>query len=61
MSLFEGFGLPILEAMSFGLPCLLSSSCNHPEAYERGAAISAEPDTPSLVESLKRLFLLSLE
>ena len=58
-SFSEGLPIAALEAMSFGLPCLLSSSCNLPEAYERGAAISAEPDTPSLVASLKRLFLLN--
>ena len=58
-SFSEGLPIAALEAMSFGLPCLLSSSCNLPEAYERGAAISAEPDTPSLIESLKRLFLLN--
>ena len=58
-SFSEGLPIAALEAMSFGLPCLLSSSCNLPEAYERGAAISAEPDTPSLVESFKKLFLLN--
>ena len=45
-----------LEAMSHGLPCLLSSACNLPEAFSAGAARRAEPDSPSLVESLRLFF-----
>ncbi len=57
-SFSEGLPIAALEAMAYGLPCLLSSSCNLPEAYEKGAAISAEPDSQNIAESLKKLFLL---
>jgi len=54
----EGLPMAALEAMSHGLPCLLSSSCNLPEAYQAGAAWPAEPDISQLIIQLKALFAL---
>ena len=48
-----------LEAMSHGLPCLLSSACNLPEAFDANAAYIAEPDVSTLITTLKELFLRS--
>jgi len=45
-----------LEAMSFRLPCLLSSACNLPEAFDCNAALRAEPDASDLIDSLLAIF-----
>jgi glycosyltransferase involved in cell wall biosynthesis len=42
-SLYEGFGLPILEAMACGTPVVASRSSCLPEVAE-GAAIMVDPD-----------------
>ena len=52
----EGLPMAALEAMSHGLPCLLSSACNLPEAFSAGAARKAEPESSSLIESLRLFF-----
>ena len=48
-----------LEAMSQGLPCLLSSACNLPEAFAAGAAVPAEPESSSLIDSLRLFFSMA--
>ena len=47
-----------LEAMACHLPCLLSRSCNLPEAFAVGAAIAAEPKPAALATSLNTLFAM---
>ena len=46
-SLFEGFGLPVLEAMQFGAPTICSNNSSLPEV-SGNAAIQASPDDPEL-------------
>lgn len=46
-SLYEGFGLPILEAMSCGLPCLISNTSSLPEVGGM-AAIQISPHDEAL-------------
>jgi poly(glycerol-phosphate) alpha-glucosyltransferase len=48
-----------LEAMAHGLPCLLSTACNLPDAFTAGAAIPAEPSPESLAAALEQLFAFS--
>ena len=52
----EGLPVAALEAMSFSLPCLLSTACNIPEAFSCNAAIRAEPEISELIPALKTLF-----
>jgi poly(glycerol-phosphate) alpha-glucosyltransferase len=58
-SQFEALPMAALEAMGHGLPCLLSSACNLPEAFEQAAALRAEPNPESLAMTLHQLFDLS--
>ena len=54
----EGLPVAALEAMAYKLPCLLSTACNLPEAFESEAAMLAEPDSSQLITCLKSLFNL---
>lgn len=55
MSVCESFGIPAIEAMTFGTPVVVSDCCAHPEVCADAAALVREDDLAHLVESLARV------
>ena len=54
-SLYEGFGLPLLEALSMGVPAITSNISSLPEVAGSGA-IQVDPyDTSAIYEALREL------
>lgn len=56
-SLYEGFGLPVLEAMASGVPLVCSNSSSLPEVAGDAAAMCDAPD----VDALSHLIAAGLE
>lgn len=54
-SLYEGFGLPVLEAMSLGSPVIASNNSSLPEIAGDAALLCDPHDPQSIVTSLERL------
>ena len=54
-SLFEGFGLSLIEAMHYGIPCACSD-CSSLGELGYGAALLFNPhDTSAIAEAMKRI------
>ena len=55
-SLYEGFGIPILESLSFGKPCICSNGGALPEsAHGGGCLILKDPDAKNIAVSISNL------
>jgi glycosyltransferase involved in cell wall biosynthesis len=54
-SLYEGFGLPPLEAMACGTPCVVSNSSSLPEVTGRAAMMFNPTSVEQLVECVARV------
>jgi glycosyltransferase involved in cell wall biosynthesis len=55
-SLYEGFGLPVLEAMACGTPVIASSAASLPEVGGKAAVLVEARDTRQLAEQMQRVF-----
>lgn len=56
-SLYEGFGFPVLEALSFGLPCVVSDRGSIPEVTNGHAKISGITHASDFSNSIIEAFL----
>jgi len=54
-SLYEGFGIPVLEAMGFGLPVVTSDNSSLPEVADNAAVLVDPTSSKSISEGLQRL------
>jgi glycosyltransferase involved in cell wall biosynthesis len=54
-SLYEGFGLPVLEAMAIGTPVIASNTSSIPEVASDAAVLIAPRDTEAWASELARL------
>lgn len=54
-SLYEGFGLPILEAFQFGVPVLTSTVSAMPEVAGQGGVLVDPQSSASISEGMRRL------
>ncbi len=59
-SLYEGFGLPPLEAMACGVPVLTSNVCSLPEVVGDAAVLVHPQDVEEIADGIKRLVQDSL-
>jgi glycosyltransferase involved in cell wall biosynthesis len=55
-SRYEGFGLPVLEAMACGAPVLASTSGAHPEVVGRAGVLVPTDDSNAWLAEAQRLF-----
>lgn len=54
-SLYEGFGLQLCEAMSFGCPTLAARTTSLPEVLGNGGATFSPTEPESLIAELRRV------
>jgi glycosyltransferase involved in cell wall biosynthesis len=56
-SLFEGFGLPVLEAMACGTPTITSRASSLPEVAGDAAILVDPEDVPQLAKAIHRVLM----
>jgi glycosyltransferase involved in cell wall biosynthesis len=54
-SLYEGFGLPVLEAMACGTPVITSTAASLPEVGGKAAVMVPPRDTDRIAEEMQRV------
>src|SRR5207237_1441049 len=54
-SLYEGFGLPVLEAMACGCPVICSNVTSLPEVAGKGALFVEPKDEEAIAEAMRRI------
>jgi len=58
-SLYEGFGLPVLEALTVGLPVVCSTAASLPEVYGRAAITFDAQNIKSIASAINQALQLS--
>jgi glycosyltransferase involved in cell wall biosynthesis len=56
-SLYEGFGMPVLEAQACGCPVVTSTTSSLPEAAGDAALIVAPDDTAAITTAMQRIMV----
>lgn len=59
-SLYEGFGIPVLEARAYGLPIITTNRGALQERLDEGGCLETEPDSAAIAHRIKA-FLLNPE
>src|SRR5207244_7852729 len=54
-SLYEGFGLPVLEAMACGTPVITSTAASLPEVGGKAAVLVPPGDTDRIAQEMQRV------
>jgi glycosyltransferase involved in cell wall biosynthesis len=54
-SLYEGFGLPVLEAMACGTPVITSTAASLPEVAGKAAVLVQPADTDRIAQEMQRV------
>lgn len=54
-SLYEGFGMPVLEAMACGTPVITSNVSSLPEAADEAGRLVSPDDVDGLADAMRRL------
>jgi glycosyltransferase involved in cell wall biosynthesis len=54
-SLYEGFGLPVLEAQACGCPAIVSATSSLPEVAGEGALLVDPQDTTAIATAMQRI------
>jgi poly(glycerol-phosphate) alpha-glucosyltransferase len=60
-SFSEGLPMAVLEAWSYRLPVIMTSFCNIPEGFEKGAALSIDTSPEGVASGIQELVSLSAE